>query len=98
MIFGYSVFNYLEIYDTNRGVFESDYEIVKRKADIEKSIVVDNMDTFVLSLCMHNAIVLLEEINARYYTKNEILENDEKNYIIVNAVAKGLLKEMVGEE
>lgn len=97
-IFGYSVFNDLEIYDTSKGVFESNYEIVNRKAQIERAIVINNMDTFILSLCMHNAIVLLEAKNNRYYTKDLEIEENEQNYMIVNVFSKDILKKLVGEK
>lgn len=98
MIFGYSVLNDLKIYDTNKGVFGDNYEIENRKIDLQNAIVINNIDTFILSLCMHNAIVLLEEKQARYYTKSEIFQGDEQNYMIVNAFSKELLKKMVGEK
>lgn len=95
-VFGFSIINRLQIVDTLKGVYESNYQINEKEIiKLEKAIVINNFDTYILSLCKFNIIVLLEEENHRYYTKDIINTNDK--YIVVNAFADKILRKIVGD-
>ena len=95
-VFGFSIINRLQIVDTLKGVYESNYQINEKEIiKLEKAIVINNFDTYILSLCKFNIIVLLEEENHRNYTKDIINTNDK--YIVVNAFADKILRKIVGE-
>lgn len=97
-IFGYSIFNELQIVLTGNGVFDGNYEIKNENINTEKSIIVNNLDTFILSLCKHNVIILLEEKHTRYFTKNIDVQTNQDNYVVVNAYVDELLASWVGEK
>ena len=97
-IFGFSMLNNLQIVETSKGVYEGNYEIGNEKIDLKRAIIIDNLDTYILSLCKFGAIHLLEEKDNRFYTKNINVELNENNYVVVNAYANELLKRMVGEK
>ena len=98
-IFGFCIMNKLQIVDTLKGVYEGDYNIdSNERINFENAIVIDNIDTYIISLCKFNIIVLLESKNNLVYTKNiEEIENNEGEYIIVNKFANEILKELVGD-
>ena len=98
-VFGFCAMNDLQIVQTKKGAYGDNYKIDKNeKIDLERAIIVDNFDTYVLSLCKFNAIVLLEEKDHRNYTKNIDIElNNKDNYIIVNSFANQILKQIVGD-
>lgn len=98
-VFGFCALNDLQIIDTKYGVYKDNYKINEyEKKDLDNSIIIDNTDTYILSLCKFNIIVLLEEKDNRFYTKesNVKFENDN-NYVKVNSFANKLLMKMVGE-
>ena len=96
-IFGFSIMNDLQILNTNKGVYGGDFEICEDKINIEKAIIIDNLDTYIVSLCKYNVITLLEEKNNRFYTKNIEFEPRDDNYIFVNSFATEILHNMVGD-
>ena len=97
-IFGFSMLNDLQIVETSKGVYAGDYQIGNEQIDLKKAIIIDNLDTYILSLCKFNAILLLEEKNNRFYTKNKTVNIDDENYIAVNAFADEILAELVGDK
>lgn len=96
--FGFSMINDLSIVETSKGTFGGNYEIEKETFELNNAIIIDNVDTYILSLCKYNAITLLEEHNNRNYTKNIQADIGKDNYIVVNAYANDLLMAMVGDE
>ena len=96
-MFGFSMLNDLQIVDTKKGVYESDYKIGNKKINIDKAIVIDNMDTYIISLCKYNIIVILEDKDYRYYTKDFKLNREIDRYIAVNEFADSVLNKLVGE-
>ena len=86
-VFGLCVMNNWQIISTKRGVYKDNYEISDEEKDLNRAIIIDNMDTYLLSLCRYNVIMILEEKNNRYYTQNIDVNLKENNYIIVNAYA-----------
>lgn len=96
-VFGFSMMNNLQIVDTSRGVYEGNYKIGNQVIDFKKAIIIDNMDSYILSLCKFNIIILLEDKNNRYYTKGIDVNRDSQDYIAVNEFANSLLKKLVGE-
>ncbi len=95
--FGFSMINGIQIIDTNKGVFGSNYEMENTPIDINNSIIINNLDTYILSLCKYNAITLLEEKNNRNYTKDLNVDIGENNYINVNAFANEILLALAGD-
>ena len=96
-IFGFSMINNLQIVETHKGVYEGNYKIGDEKIHLDRAIIIDNLDTYILSLCKFNAIYLLEEKDNRFYTKNIEVNFEDENYIAVNAFAKEILNELVGD-
>ena len=97
-IFGFSIMNNLKILNSKKGVYEGNYGISKQKVkDYDKVIIIDNLDTYILSLCKHNVITILEEINNRVYTKKIKYNLKDDNYINVNAYASEILIDLVGD-
>jgi len=97
--FGFCAVNNLKMLNTKVGVYKDRFfvDFDMKTKNIENAFVLDNQDTFILSLCRYNIITLLEERNNREYTKNEDITNSTGNYIHVNYYAKKLIKELVGE-
>lgn len=60
--------------------------------DIYKNFVLNDEITYIYSLMILNKIMILENINSNYLTKNMTKTNLEGNYIIVNKFAKELLE------
>lgn len=96
-VFGLCVLNNWQIINTKKGVYIGNYEIGNEEKDIDRAIIIDNLDTYILSLCRYNVMLLLEEKDNRYYTKNIDLELEDNNYVVVNTYADKLLKAMVGD-
>ncbi len=96
-VFGYSMLNDIQIVETSKGVYEGDYQIGDEIPNFDNAIIIDNLDTYILSLCKFNAIMLLEKKDNRIYTKNIDINLGEENYIVVNAYANELLSKIVGE-
>lgn len=96
-VFGFSIMNNLQILDTKKGVYGENFEISNEEKDFERAIIIDNLDTYILSLCKYNIITLLEEKDNRTYTKDIKVELKEDNYIVVNAFANEILLSMVGD-
>ena len=97
--FGFCAVNKLKILNTNVGVYGDRFFVHfdEKTKNIDNAFVLDNEDTFILSLCRYNIITLLEEKNNREYTKNEDVSSCEGNYIHVNYYAKKIIKEIVGD-
>ena len=95
-VFGLSMLNDLQIVDSSQGVLEEENKVSSQPVDFEKAIFIDNFDTYLLSLCKFNVVVLLEEVDHRYYTREEILTPNEKKYAIVNEHAASILKSLIG--
>lgn len=98
-VFGFCILNDLQIIDTKYGVYKDNYKINEyEKKDLDNSIIIDTIDTYILSLCKFNVIVILEEKNNRFYTKElNIKFNGDNNYVKVNSFASELLAKMVGD-
>lgn len=97
--FGFCAVENLRILNTKVGVYGDNYSVNtdEKTNNIENAFIVDNIDTFILSLCRYNIITLLEEKNHREYTINQDIAISNGNYIIVNYFAEKILKDMVGE-
>ena len=97
-VFGFCVMNDLQIIDSKVGVYKDNYKINQyEKKNMSKAIIIDNIDTYILSLCKFNIITILEEKDNRFYTKNINIDFGNNNYVIVNSFADELLSEMVGD-
>lgn len=96
-IFGFSMINNLQIVDTSKGVYEGDYQIGNQTIDFNNAIIIDSIDTYIVSLCKFNAIIILEDINDRHYTKDMEANPALEKYIAVNKFANIILKRLVGE-
>ena len=97
-VFGFSILNNVQIVNSTKGVYGDNYEIENQKIDFRNAIIIDNIDTYILSLCKYNVITLLEEKENRLFTKDIQVELGKDNYIVVNAYANELLLAMVGDE
>ena len=97
-VFGFSILNNVQIVNSTKGVYGDNYEIENQKIDFRNAIIIDNIDTYILSLCKYNVITLLEEKENRFFTKDIQVELGKDNYIVVNAYANELLLAMVGDE
>lgn len=95
-VFGFSILNNVQIVNSTKGVYGDNYEIENKKIDFRNAIIIDNIDTYILSLCKYNVITLLEEKENRFLTKDIQVELGKDNYIVVNAYANELLLAMVG--
>lgn len=95
-VFGFSILNNVQIVNSTKGVYGDNYEIENKKIDFRNAIIIDNIDTYILSLCKYNVITLLEEKENRFFTKDIQVELGKDNYIVVNAYANELLLAMVG--
>ena len=93
-VFGFSMINNLQIVDTSKGVYEGNCKIGNQVIDFNNAIIIDNMDSYILSLCRFNAIILLEDKNNRYYTKDIDVNRDSQDYIAVNEFAGNILKKL----
>ena len=96
-ILGFSVIHNFQIVDSSVGVMNDEKEPTGETINFDKAIFIDNLDTYLLSLCKYNVIVIFEEVNHRYYTKDVTLAPNEENYAIVNAHADEILKAWVGD-
>ena len=97
-VFGFSILNDVQIVNSTKGVYGDNYEIENQKIDFRNAIIIDNIDTYILSLCKYNVITLLEEKENRFFTKDIQVELGKDNYIVVNAYANELLLAMVGDK
>ena len=96
-ILGFSVLHNFQIVNSSVGVINDDKEPTGEAINFDKAIFIDNLDTYLLSLCKYNVVVIFEEVNHRYYTKDVTLAPNEENYAIVNAHADEILKAWVGD-
>lgn len=96
--FGFSMINNLQIVETSKGTFGGNYEIEKETFELDNAIIIDSIDTYILSLCKYNAFTLLEEYNHRNYTKDLQVDIGKDNYIVVNSYANEVLMMMVGDK
>jgi len=84
--------NNLPIVNTQKGVYEDNYKIIQKGYDLEKSIIIDNEFTYILSLCRINLFILLEKIDSEIFTKTVNKSTIQDNYIVVNTFANNILK------
>lgn len=96
-VFGFSIMNNLQIIKTTKGVYGGNYEIIDEDRDYTRAIIIDNLDTYILSLCKYKIITLLEEKDNRNYTNEMDIKLDDENYIVVNEFANEILLGMVGD-
>ena len=93
-VFGFCVLNHLQII-SNQGVWKSNYEIQKEEKNMENAIIIENIDTYLLSLCKYRIISILEEKEHLYYAKNREIDWKENNYVLVDAIAKQALNHLM---
>lgn len=65
----------------------------EKSNDIEDKFIIKDEITYILSLLITNNILLLENKNSNFFTKDLDKSNIGDNYIIVNTFARKLLKE-----
>jgi len=97
-VFGISRMMGLQIVSSKRDVMGDNYEVSDEAYNPEKAIYIDTIELYLLSLCKFNIITILEEKANRVFTKDiNVNAKDSDNYIIVNAYANEILKDMVGD-
>ena len=74
-------------------------EVVQENTgNIENKFIIKDEITYILSLLKTNNIILLENKDSNYLTKDIDKSNMEDNYIIVNTFAKDLLNNYLNEK
>ena len=66
-----------------------------KEISTEKSVVIYDEITYILSLVILNRFILLEKKDSDIFTKNLDKSSMSDNYIILNTFAKKLLKEYI---
>ena len=83
-----AMFNNVDIVYSSKGIINKDKTFDKQTPyDINKSFVIDDDFTFLLSLCKVNDLRVLERIDSNIFISDEDreeLKNEAGNYIIVN--------------
>ena len=94
-VFGLCQLEKLQIASHENGVYGDNYQINNAVIPSQKVIWIDSIEAFLLSLCQHNLIMILEKKENRCFTVEVNVEiPDEDNYLIVNAYADDILKKL----
>ena len=85
----------VQIYNTKEGLL---YNLNDQTIELKNPIIIDNVKTYLLSLCRLNIIMLLEKRGANIFTQNINIPNNEDNYIVINSFANEILSLVLGGE
>ncbi|MDD2377001.1 MAG: hypothetical protein PHD15_04070 [Clostridia bacterium] len=89
--FGICKMNNIIIIDTKVGVL-NDNNKTKIKYDILNTFIIDNEETYILSLCKYADMLLLEEKNSEVFNNKELIKNNTNdNYVVINKYVNELL-------
>lgn len=84
----------VQIYNTKEGI----YNFNNKTMELKTPIIIDNVKTYLLSLCRLNVVMLLEKRGANILTKNINVPENKDNYIVINSFANEILSLMLGGE
>lgn len=76
----------LDIVHTKMGTLGEQYKIIKENYNIEKSFIIDDEKSFILSLCKIPNIIILESKLSNNLLTTKEKEQYKGNYIIINEI------------
>lgn len=76
----------LDIVHTKMGTLGEQYKIIKENYNIEKSFIIDDEKSFILSLCKIPNIIILESKLSNNLLTTKEKEKYKGNYIIINEI------------
>lgn len=85
----------LPIVYTKEGTYGDDFKIIKKDYDFDKSFIIDDEYSYILSLCKINSFTLLEVKNSKIFIPmidNKKIDKD-KELVVVNAFADEILED-----
>ena len=98
----YAVFNNMNIVYSSKGIVKENKTFDKKTPiELEKSFIIDDEMTFLLSLCRVNDLRILERRYSNIFISSEDreeLDGQDGNYVIVNKRVDKLLKRYLQEK
>lgn len=98
----YAVFNNMDIVYSPKGIIKEDKTFdTQTPFDLNRSFVIDDETTFLLSLCRVDDLRILEKKNSNIFISDEDrdeLEGQEGNYVVVNKRANKILNRYIQEK